>query len=200
LRQEHEHAEFLDEKNKHPLFGFRCLHYSVSEASGSLKIAVLNKTGNAGSIRVCTIDAEAKAGEDYEKLDTIVEFTKGQKDKFVEVVIKDDDSWEPDEDFFVQLYDVKTDQELMEQDCRTRVTIIDDDKPGAIYFKESKAIQADANEKTVEIEIERRNGSDGVVTVQYETMELDTTENTASEGVDFVKKSGILEFKHNETL
>jgi len=40
LRQEHEHAEFLETKNKNPDFGFSCLHYSVSEASGSLKIVV----------------------------------------------------------------------------------------------------------------------------------------------------------------
>jgi len=34
VRQEHEHAEFLDESTKNRLFGFNCLHYSVSEASG----------------------------------------------------------------------------------------------------------------------------------------------------------------------
>jgi hypothetical protein len=60
-------------------------------------------------------------------------------------VIFDDDNWEPDEDFFVQLYDTTTQEELVEQDTKTRVTIIDDDKPGAIYFKENKAVQADAN-------------------------------------------------------
>jgi hypothetical protein len=36
---------------------------------------ILNKKGTAGSVRVCTQDAEAKAGEDYEKLDKIVTFT-----------------------------------------------------------------------------------------------------------------------------
>jgi hypothetical protein len=33
MRQEHEHAEFLDESTKNKDFGFNCLHYSVSEAS-----------------------------------------------------------------------------------------------------------------------------------------------------------------------
>jgi hypothetical protein len=36
IKQEHAHAEFLDDKFKNPAFGFNCLHYSVSEASGSL--------------------------------------------------------------------------------------------------------------------------------------------------------------------
>ena len=42
----------------------------------------------------------------------------------------DDDNWEPDEDFFVQLYNPSTGEELTGQDTKTRVTIIDDDKPG----------------------------------------------------------------------
>ena len=48
----------------------------------------------------------------------------------VDVGIMDDDNWEPDEDFFVQLYNVDTGEELQGQDTKTRVTIIDDDKPG----------------------------------------------------------------------
>lgn len=79
MRQEHEHAEFIDEKNKNPFFGFSVLHYSVSEGAGSIKIAILNKRGQAGSVRVCTEDAEAKAGEDYERLDTVLEFRSGDK-------------------------------------------------------------------------------------------------------------------------
>jgi hypothetical protein len=36
MKQEHAHADLLDEKVKNPNFGFKCLHYSVSEASGSI--------------------------------------------------------------------------------------------------------------------------------------------------------------------
>jgi solute carrier family 8 (sodium/calcium exchanger) len=181
------------------MYGFSCLHYSVSEASGSLKIMVLNKTGVAGQVRVCTQDDAAKAGEDYEAVDTLLNFAKGEKQKFIEVLIKDDDSWEPDEDFYVQLFDPETQEELEGRDTRTRVTIIDDDKPGAIYFQESKTVQADASQPTVSVTIERRNGSDGEVTVQYTTQDLDETANTATEGVDYKHASGILVFGHNQT-
>jgi len=34
VKTEHVSAENLDEKEKNALFGFKCLHYSVSEASG----------------------------------------------------------------------------------------------------------------------------------------------------------------------
>jgi len=109
MKQEHEHADFLDDRFKNENFGFNCLHYSVSEASGSLKVMVLNKKGYSGSVRIVTQDAEAKAGEDYEKVDTILSFNDGEKFKFVEVVIKDDDDWEPDEDFYMQLYEHPSD-------------------------------------------------------------------------------------------
>lgn len=101
IKQEHALAESLDDNLKNESFGFNCLHYSVSEASGSLKIMILNKKRCAGQVRVYTIDAEAKAGDDYEKVDEQVTFTKGETHKFITVIINDDDNWEPDEDFFV---------------------------------------------------------------------------------------------------
>jgi len=134
LKLEHAHAENLDEKEKNETFGFTCLHYSVSEASGTIKIVVINKKNQAGQVRVTTIDGDAIAGDDYEKVDTVLDFAKGDTEKFIEVKINDDDNWEPDEDFFVQLYDASSGQELAGKDTRTRVTIIDDDKPGQLCF------------------------------------------------------------------
>lgn len=61
-----------DAIDPHPKFGFTCLHYSVSEASGSIKINIRNKDKEPGSIRVCTIDQEAKSGDDYIGIDEIV--------------------------------------------------------------------------------------------------------------------------------
>ena len=97
-------ADNLDDNQKNDEFGFNCLHYSVSEASGSIQIMILNKKKSSCRIRVCTIDAEAKAGHDYEKVDEVVTFKDGENKKFVKVTINNDDNWEPDKDFFVQLY------------------------------------------------------------------------------------------------
>jgi len=74
---------------------------------------VENKTKQAGKVRVMTVDAEAVAGQDYEKVDEVLSFEKGESLKFVEVSIHDDDSWEPDEDFFVQLVDPIDDSNLV---------------------------------------------------------------------------------------
>ena len=54
FKQELKSSEHVD--NKHEDFGFPCLHYSVSEASGSLKIAITNKRGTSCAVRVRTID------------------------------------------------------------------------------------------------------------------------------------------------
>jgi len=170
LKQEHAHAELLDVSEKNQNFGFDCLHYSVSEASGSLKIKIMNKSGESCSVRATTIDAEAKAGDDYEKVDEVLDFGKGDKFKFITVTINDDDNWEPDEDFFVQLYDSVSGMELSGKDTRTRVTIIDDDKPGQLCFEETKNVKVLASDKEAEIVILRKNGADGIVTVDYETV------------------------------
>jgi solute carrier family 8 (sodium/calcium exchanger) len=130
-------ATNLDESEKNENFGFSCLHYSVSEASGSLRITILNKKLEAASVHVTTIDDAAIAGDDYEKVDKRIDFKPGQASDYIEVIINDDDNWEPDEDFYVQLYDPNTMQELPGKDTRTRVTIIDDDKPGQICFEEN---------------------------------------------------------------
>jgi len=100
----------------------------------------------------------------------------------------------------MQLYNADTGDELEGKDTKTRITIIDDDKPGAIYFQESKNVQADASLDSVAVVIERRNGSDGIVTVDYKTTDLDDSPNTATAGVDYKPVEGTLEFKHGETM
>jgi hypothetical protein len=72
----------------------------VSESSGKLTIVVINKKKANCTVRAATIDGDAKADEDYVPFDGIIEFN-GEYSKTFDVGIKDDDNWEPDEDFFV---------------------------------------------------------------------------------------------------
>lgn len=114
-------------------------------------------------------------------------------------MINDDDNWEPDEDFHVQLKDPDTGDNLKGKDTRTRVTIIDDDKPGQISFEEIKGhIKALAAEKntTCEIVLIRKNGCDGLVEVGYKTFDLCNTSHSAQADVDYVPKEGTVSFKH----
>ena len=62
LRRENKMASTLLDHQCNASFGFSCLHYSVSEAAGSIKIKVLNKTKKPGKVRVCIVDGDALAG------------------------------------------------------------------------------------------------------------------------------------------
>jgi hypothetical protein len=77
LRRENKSADMLEDHQKNPKFGFSCLHYSVSEAAGALRIKIINKTKIACSVGVRTKDGEAEAGKDYSAVDDIIHFKSG---------------------------------------------------------------------------------------------------------------------------
>lgn len=77
VRRENKSAAVLQEHEKNDFFGFSCLHYSVSEAAGALKIKILNKTKQAGVVHVRTVDGDAKAGDDYHAIDEKINFKSG---------------------------------------------------------------------------------------------------------------------------
>lgn len=52
FKRENALADNIDDKLKNEDFGFNCVHYSVSEASGSLNIMVLNKKKNPARVRI----------------------------------------------------------------------------------------------------------------------------------------------------
>lgn len=81
----------------------------------------------------------------------------------------------------MHLYDWKTDEELSGRDTKCKVTIIDDDQPGHIGFEETKStIKVHANDEYAVIKLIRKNGTDGTVTVNYKTVELDKSESHAA--------------------
>ena len=78
MRRENQQASVLKDEDKNKHFGFSCLHYSVSEAAGALKINILNKTKLEGSVWVRTKDGDAQEELDYKAIDQEVVFKKGQ--------------------------------------------------------------------------------------------------------------------------
>ena len=198
LRRENKSANLLADHQKNPLFGFSCLHYSVSEAAGALRIKILNKTKAAGKVGVRTVDGEAKKDEDYIPIDQVVNFKSGQAEAEVKVKILDDDEWEPDEDFYVELYDDES-KKLPGDDTRTRVTILDDDKPGVLVFEEKKSLRHPANVRECVVVVNRIQGTDGAISVKYKTVQMDNTAQTATPGVDYEPREGILNFAHQES-
>lgn len=160
----------LDKSTLSKTFGFHCLHYSVSEGCKSFNLPIHNRSGNAGSVWVRTVNDTATAGEDYYPVDKELVFKAGEDKIEVQIGIIDDDDWEPDEDFFVELLDSKTMEALEGADTKCRVTIIDDDKPGELYFESKETIKVLSNEDVAIIKVLRKNGSDGIVAVDFSTV------------------------------
>jgi len=61
--KEEAHASKLDVGMLNENFGFHCLHYSVSEASGHLKIKILNKKRQKCKVGVRTKEIQDGAKE-----------------------------------------------------------------------------------------------------------------------------------------
>ena len=192
-------ASDYDKAVKHPDYGFTCLHMSVSESIGAVGVTILNKNKNhAGAIGVRTRDDTATAGDDFVKVDSEINFKVGDKKDTVSITIIDDHGWEPDEDFFVELYDLNTGLKLSGRDTECRITILDDDEPGQIAFANPNVRHA-ATFNECAIVVKRIHESDGQVSVRYKTIEIDQGERTARASIDFEKKEGELIFEHNET-
>ena len=111
--------------------------------------------------------------------------------------IIDDDGWEPDENFYVELYDLETGKKMEGADTETKITIIDDDKPGNLQFATRLVPALVTNDKVI-VEVVRKDGNDGVISCEYSLEEADEApENQrAVLGEDFEAKSGTVTFKH----
>ena len=95
-----------------------------------------------------TVDGTANAGSDYEFVEDTLEFTPGETVKSIEIKIIDDDIFEEDEYFTVQLFNVRsgspqgmfdthvdsTTIARLEAPSVAHVIILDDDHAGVFGF------------------------------------------------------------------
>lgn len=84
-------------------------------------------------IGVKTVSDTATEFDDFIPIDYELKIPPKSKE-IVAVEIVDDDGWEPDEDFFIILYNLMDPEkkQLFGDNTRTRITILDDDKPGCL--------------------------------------------------------------------
>jgi len=89
----------------------------------------------------------------------------------VEVI--DDDQWNEDRDFLVELYNSATQEPFKERDCTTEVLIIDDDKPGNFAFAQKKGqVRHVASVPKCTVEVSRTGGADGSIKCKWKTFPL----------------------------
>lgn len=131
-----------------PNVGFKCLHYSVTESAGTAKITIIKKLPNQEyRIGVRTREGTAKNQRDYDDIDQVITIKPNESEATIEVRIHDDDDWNPDNDFFAELYDINTKRKLSGDDTECKVTILDEDFPGKLQFKRTEIMGSRKNKR-----------------------------------------------------
>uniref|UniRef100_A0A7S1CBI4 Calx-beta domain-containing protein n=1 Tax=Bicosoecida sp. CB-2014 TaxID=1486930 RepID=A0A7S1CBI4_9STRA len=182
-----------------PTVSFRTHAHAILESGGVLNVAVVRggSLDKPCGVRVYTVDGTATEVEDYEKVDTVLTFEPGESEKIVPVVIVDDDIWEPDETFELVLESMPGAGESVAAKIgkvpRTEITILNDDNPGMLGFEQERYPTTEAAGE-LELEVVRKHGSDGPVSLEWST-----SPQTAVEGVDFEGARGVLDFGPGET-
>jgi solute carrier family 8 (sodium/calcium exchanger) len=180
------------------IFSFSAPAYDVMENAGQIKLIIL-RTGNLdipAAINYETLNGTAMAGEDYDHTSGTLQFGPGVDQKVLPIVIIDDNIYEPDEFFLVQLAVPKGASHVeIGHPHVAQVTIINDDDPGCFGFSKA-AYSVVESDGTVSLSVERVNGCDGDIDVKYKSVD---TPKGAVAGRDYEVVEGVLHFKHGET-
>ncbi|KAM9302455.1 sodium/calcium exchanger 1-like [Gastrophryne carolinensis] len=183
---------------------FEHTHYQCFENCGTVSVWVLCKRANdEGAIQVDyrTEDGTANAGSDYELAEGTLIFQPGETRKELRLGIIDDDVFEEDEHFYVQLSNPRRARGVREGQGRVRlgaekratVTIFDDDHAGIFSF-ESGSMRVSESVGTMRVKVVRGSGARGKVVIPYRT-----SEGSAKAGEDYLEVAGKVEFQNDET-
>ena len=194
--QMQEEKEVQDLGNLNTKIGFKSTMYSVTESSGYIEITIIKKVAEEMAFMVKTVDDTATAPDDYEALERIVTMSKNEKEHKIQIQIIDDDIWEPDKDFLVQICNEEGVRKEG-SDTQCKVTILDEDNPGVIGF-ESRNIKVRKMDKFAYVRVVRQDGSDGDVKCMVSTRAEEDSPNAAREFEDFLPEERVLYFKHQE--
>ena len=187
--------------------GFKCLHYSVTESNGTVEITIVKKANIELTFGYRTVADSARPVKDFTPMDDVITMKKREVEHTIYIPIIDDDEWEPDLDFFVELYDPNklnadgVPERMMGDDTRCKVTILDEDFPGSLGF-EMTDVRVHKGRNRVEVNILRMEGADGTISCMIRTEPLSDTQtpNTAVEFEDYVPLHQKVVFLHGENM
>jgi len=181
------------------VFGWECARYAFLENCGSARL-VLTRSGVTNvkaTVKYQTRDGSARSESDYEASQGTIVFDKGETKKSLIIKVHDDNAYEENEEFYVDLSDPSLEPEdgasnrlvAVLSDGRVTVVIIDDDDPGMLRFsKEAVEVEEGSEETVVNIVVERFQGATGTIGCSYNTDDMD-----AVAGMDYEKAQGQIE-------
>jgi solute carrier family 8 (sodium/calcium exchanger) len=178
---------------------FQSETYACLESAGTAKLKVIRSGPmNKASVKYRTIEGTAKEEKDYDKSEGLLIFEKDMVEIELGIKIMNDNAYEEDENFFVELYEptYEDDEDKkanlkaeLGEIAKATMTIIDDDLPGKFRFK-SEMVNVEEQDTDFELQVivERFDGSSGTVTCKYETENMG-----AVAGIDYEAASGAVE-------
>ena len=112
--------------------------------------------------------------------------------------VLDDEIWEPDKDFHVEICESENGPRMEGDDTLCVVTILDEDQPGNIGFSE-KLMKVRRKDQIVYVKVHRTDGADGEISCWAKTVKVEGIQNAAQEFADFCPLEEKVTFKHGET-
>lgn len=169
-------------------------HYTVMENCGSVDIRIMRHGDFSGHVSVdyATQDGSAQAGSDYIAQSGTVTFTPGISERFIKIDIVDDDIFEVDESFYIQLSN-PTNGAILGANNLATIMILDDDHGGFFSFTESEH-ELIETVGIYELKVVRASGARGTVALPYWT-----EDGSALGGKAYETQSNQLIFNNNET-
>lgn len=168
--------------------------YDVSETVGtaSLTVTRIGDTDQEVSVAYETTGITAVPTEDFDQTTGTVTFAVGETSKTIDIPIVDDNQQEEDETFNVTLdSNSTTGGATLGATPVATVTIDSEDVAGLLSIQNATVNE---DEGTVTLTVSRTNGFDGVISVDYQTVD-----GTAIAGEDYLSESGTLTFAHEDT-
>ena len=166
-----------------------------------LEVSRTGNTSTAIEVNYFTMGGTATPDVDYKSVSGKLSFAAGEMIKYVEVPIIDDLEPEDTEYFTVHLTlsndgkdsDAESEMVHLSPIAICEVAILDDDVPG-VFEVHKKSYSIKSSEDAVNIQIVRKEGCLGTVSVKYKTIQ-----GTAKGGEDYMEMSGELKFLQGET-
>ena len=158
----------------------------------SFTVSLSNASEKPISVQYATAPNTATANVDYATVSGTVDFAAGQVSKTISVVLIQDNTFEPDETFFVNLSN-PTNATIA--DGQGQGTINNDDpQPGITIGTSFRTEGASGTSGNAAFEVKLSNPSYQTITVSFAT-----ADGTASAGSDYVATSGTVTFNPGET-
>lgn len=167
-----------------------------------MTVSVVKKNMNMDcTFGVKTVDGTASAGSEFHAVDEVCTMKKKEIEKTINIQIIDNHDWQPDLDFYLEIYDTKNGERLYGDDTRCRITILDEDFPGKLGFELTELTASRLQDK-VDIIIKRNEGTDGKIScmVRTEPLVADKFNSVnAIEFEDYLPKHEKIEFLSGES-